>query len=270
MSNYDQVQRDQRAYALATEYLLGFDEVTAEMLARHLSIPESQRPNTLAHVYRQLLDTAHNAGMMPGVIGAPIGKIESLEPVLCDFQPAAIVEKYGRDWEAVLEAIVSEVNPRGKIRRTSRSIWPRFCRAALSGAAFLSQFEALEDFQQWVELFNQDDRIRPALPLLLSAEIDGIGFPLACDFLKELGYIDFGKPDVHLKKIFPELGLSADETDLTVFKAIVRVARSVGVTPYNVDKLFWLTGSGNFYLADVRIGRNRDEFIEYAQRRLDP
>ena len=113
---------------------------------------------------RDRLDTAHNAGMMPGVIGAPIGKIESLEPVLCDFQPAAIVEKYGRDWEAVLDDIVSEVNPRGKIRRTSSSIWPRFCRAALSGAAFLSQFEALEDLQQWVELFNQDDRIRLALP----------------------------------------------------------------------------------------------------------
>ena len=42
------------------------------------------------------------------------------------------------------------------------------------------------------------------------------------------------------------------------------------VTPYNVDKLFWLTGSGNFYLDGVRIGRNRDEFIDYARRRLDP
>ena len=65
-----------------------------------------------------------------------------------------------------------------------------------------------------------------------------------------------------VKKIFPELGLSSDEMDLTVFKAIVRVARSVGVTPYNVDKLFWLTGSGSFYLDGVRIGRNRDEFID--------
>lgn len=52
-------------------------EVTTEVLERHLSVPEELRRNTLAHVYRQRLDTAHNACMMPGVIGAPIGKIES-------------------------------------------------------------------------------------------------------------------------------------------------------------------------------------------------
>lgn len=113
---FDQAQRDRTAYVLAQEYLLSFAIVTREMIDRHLFVSESQRPYALADVYRQLLDTAHNAGMMPGVIGATIGKIESLEVVLCDFQPAAIVEKYGRDWEAVLNAIVSEVNPRGKIR----------------------------------------------------------------------------------------------------------------------------------------------------------
>ncbi len=104
--------------------------------------------------------------------------------------------------------------------------------------------------------------------MLLSYEIDGFGFPLACDFIKELGYWDFGKPDVHLKKIFAALQLSPTENDYQVFKAIVRVARSVGVTSYNVDKLFWLIGSGNFYLDKIKVGQHRGEFIEYAQREL--
>ncbi len=38
--------------------------------------------------------------------------------------------------------------------------------------------------------------------MLLGREINGFGFALSCDFLKELGYEDFPKPDVHLRDIF--------------------------------------------------------------------
>jgi hypothetical protein len=109
-------------------------------------------------------------------------------------------------------------------------------------------------FYQWVDVFDQDDRSRPALPMLPGHEIDGIGFPLACDFIKCLGYLDFGKPDVHLKKIFMALQLSTSEDDYKIFKAIIRVVRNVGVTPFNVDAIFWLIGSGNFYRDGVQIG----------------
>ena len=151
------------------------------------------------------------------------------------------------------------------MRRTTKSLWPRFCKTIVSGAAFLSQFNEASEFYSWVNFFDRDDKARASLPMLLSYEIDGLGFPLACDFLKELGYIKFGKPDVHLKKIFVALNLAAKEDDYQVFKAIIRVAEHVGVTPYNVDKLFWLIGSGNFYLDGLEVGRHRNYFIAYAK-----
>jgi hypothetical protein len=52
------------------------------------------------------------------------------------------------------------------------------------------------------------------------------------------------------------------------------VAQNVGVTPYNVDKVFWLIGSGYFY-DDPQIGKNgrigsrKKEFINMAQPRLE-
>lgn len=58
-----------------------------------------------------------------------------------------------------------------------------------------------------------------------------------------------------------------------VHEAILRIARSVRKTPYNVDKLFWLIGSGNFY-DDSHIGKKgkigslKKGFISYAQRHL--
>jgi thermostable 8-oxoguanine DNA glycosylase len=112
--------------------------------------------------------------------------------------------------------------------------------------------------------------------MLLSQEIDGFGFALACDFLKELGFINFAKPDVHVKAIVKGLNLSLQgANDYTVFKAVARIAASCGTTPYDVDKLFWLVGSGRFY-AHPSIGRrgrvasNRDRFIRGAAKALGP
>jgi hypothetical protein len=99
---------------------------------------------------------------------------------------------------------------------------------------------------------------------------------LACDFLKELGYENFSKPDVHVKDILWAIGLCPwGPSDYEVFKAVARVARNVGVTPYNVDKLFWLIGSGNFY-DDPHVGHKgricgrKKEFIGVAQMELEP
>ncbi len=87
--------------------------------------------------------------------------------VLCDFEPAEVPEMYRSGWEGVLDDIVAELKPRGSVPRTSRSIWPRYCRSVLSGARFLSQFSTADDFYRWVDLFDEDERARPALSVRL-------------------------------------------------------------------------------------------------------
>jgi hypothetical protein len=271
-----QQELDRTAYALAKDFLLWTSAdigVTPELIEKylHLSAP---RPDTLAGLYEHMLESAQSANMKAGVVGGSIGGVGSLRPVLCDFEPTLVLEKYRSGWEGVLDDIVAQLKPRGSIPRTSRSIWPRYCRSVLSGASFLSRFSSADDFYGWVEFFDEDERARPALPLLLAQEIDGFGFALACDFLMGLGYETFSKPDVHLKDIFQGIGLCPwGSTDYEVFKAVARVARNAGVTPYNVDKLFWLIGSGYFY-DDAQLGHSgrtggrKEEFIEKCRARL--
>ena len=105
--------------------------------------------------------------------------------------------------------------------------------------------------------------------MILEAEIYGIGFPLACDFLKELGYINYGKPDVHIIEIFEATGLTEEGlSDYHVLKAITRIADNLNLSSYHVDKLFWLIGSGYFYNHTQfgnkgRVGRMKEDFIEH-------
>lgn len=220
-------------------------------------------------LYERLLLSAQNANMKAGVIGGSIGGVDKLAAVLEDFDSAAVISKYGGDCEAMLDEIVATLKPRGQIRRTPRSIWPRYCQTISSGAAFFDQFDSAQDFFQWADFFDRDDRARASLAMLLSREIAGFGFALSCDFLKEIGYVNFPKPDVHLRDIFKALRLCDDQADdYQLFKAIIRLANNANVSPYHADKVFWLVGSGYFYRdenigSEGRIGSKKQDFIEF-------
>ncbi|MCJ7508991.1 MAG: hypothetical protein MUO85_09750, partial [candidate division Zixibacteria bacterium] len=75
------------------------------------------------------------------------------------------------------------------------------------------------------------------------------------------GYRDYPKPDVHLIKIFYDLGLSESAEPYEVYKSIIEMAEAVREDAYTVDKIFWLISSGRFYLVNIDTGRNRDKFI---------
>jgi hypothetical protein len=212
--------------------------------------------------------------MKAGVIGGSLGGVNKLSLILDDFNPSKVLDKYGDNWEAVLDQIAKDLKPRGKIRKTPRSIWPQYCKTILSAAEFIEQFDSADDFFNWVDFFDKDDRARASLPMLLSHEIDGFGFALSCDFLKELGYVNFPKSDVHLRDIFTALELCQQkDDDYQLFKAIGRVANHANVTPYAADKVFWLIGSGYFYDdleigSKGRIGSHKQDFIEFAMLKI--
>jgi hypothetical protein len=272
-----QADRDCHAYTLAERYLLGLGVpgVTAELLAYYQRPPVNRlRPSDLAGIYQHLLGSAQNRGMASTVIGRSIGGLQNLSGVTFGFDPLRVAQQY-RQSDELLSEIIATVRPRGSVRRTSRSLWPQFCRSALSGARFLADFESGQQFYAWVDAFHDDDRKLPALPLLLSKEIAGFGFALACDFLKELGYFKLAKPDVHVRAIIRGLLLSESKADdYAVYKAVLRIARHQGTTAYDVDKTFWLVGSGFFY-DHPEIGRggrirtDRDGFIRRARGQLD-
>ena len=269
---------DKKAYQLAKDYLpaQSIEGVTASLIEKYLNpLTLNPKPTSKEGIYQRILESAQNANMKAGVIGRAIGGVEKLSLVLEGFNPRAVMDKYAGDWEAILNDIVERLEPRGEVRRTPRSIWPHYCQTILSAANFVEQFSSASDFFGWVDFFDRDDRARASLPMLLSREIEGFGFALSCDFLKEMGYVNFPKSDVHLRDIFTALRLCQDKADdYQLFKAVIRVAGHAGVSAYNADKVFWLIGSGYFYSdlhigSQGRVGSRKREFIEYAKPLLD-
>ena len=269
---------DKKAYQLAKDYLpsLNIAGVTASVIEKYLNpLTLNPKPTSKEGIYQRILESAQNANMKPDVIGGAIGGVEKLSIVLEGFKPRAVIDKYAGDWEAILNDIEEKLKPKGKVRRTSRGIWPHYCQTILSAANFVEQFSSASDFFSWVDFFDKDDRARASLPMLLSREIEGFGFALSCDFLKEMGYVKFPKPDIQLRYIFKALSLCHEKADdYQLFKAVIRLAGHAEVSAYNADKVFWLIGSGKFY-NDLHIGKQgkigsrKKEFIEYAKPLLE-
>lgn len=242
-----------------------------EILESYLQLPDmSADPVEVPVLFQRLLGSAQNANMKAGVIGNSIGGVENLEKVLFEFNPSKTLNEYSGAPGELLNDIEKKLKPKGKIRKEPKSLWPKYCKTILSAASFFSQFRDGHEFYEWANLLYGNKKAMPALPMIIAAEIEGIGYPLACDFLKELGFIEYGKPDVHVIEIFVGINLcEAKPTPYQVQKVISKIADAAGVSPYNVDKLFWLIGSGKFYNhKDIgkngKIGSLKQAYIDHV------
>ena len=95
MRHVNQQHFDRAAYALAKDFLLrsGAERgVTPELIEKYLHLSRL-RPESLAGLYERMLESAQSGNMNAGVVGGPIGGVGNLGPVLCDFDPARVLER---------------------------------------------------------------------------------------------------------------------------------------------------------------------------------
>ena len=103
----------------------------------------------------------------------------------------------------------------------------------------------------------------------LDREIVGYGFTLACIFFMDSGYASFLKPDIWVIRFCNELNITSSKDPYTVFNAAVQFAEQAGVTPFYLDRLVWLIGTGDFWIDEVDIGSHLDKFVSFAHAKTE-
>lgn len=212
---------------------------------------------TMSDVFVQFIQSAQNYQMMPNVIDFKSRK-EEVKEMLHGFDVAYVAQL---NPDELCESFANQFHVENA--NNKRGCWHKWSLAIAESARFLNEFRSLSDFEGFVQCFDYNVHTRMALPLLISEKIHGIGFALACDLLKELGFTGYPKPDVHLIEVFKSLGF-AEANAISTFEAVVHMADSCRVTPYKVDKVFWLICSGRFYLEtpEINVGGHKKEFLE--------
>lgn len=132
------------------------------------------------------------------------------------------------------------------------------CYTSTSASNFISRFDNIDEFNDFVTKETNKSPIN--LPMLLKNEIFGLGFSLACNFLKDCGYTEYLKPDVHIKEVFSKTGICNND-EYEVFNSAREMAKVVGITPYDLDKLLWIVCSGDFHLDKIKVGANKEVLI---------
>ena len=239
--------------------------VGKEILEEKLEHIRTYKVNNMYDLYWHLLLAITNKRNM----SQSIGSIDDLVRFFFDFDPHKTHQHYGLDWKRLFRRVKRGRTPPGPMDIGKEgSYWVVFSKGALSGAAFLANFDSFQAFHAFIMCFQDHDFAIPALPMVLEREIYGMGFPLACDFLKEVGYTNYGKPDVHVKDILCGLELVDCRDNYEVFKTLLRMARVNNELPAVVDKILYLIGSGNIGKPEIKIGRQKKVFIEEMKAKL--
>ncbi len=255
--------RNVQIYNLAYKFLMDLlpDELTESDLEKYF-VGDALEASSLKDVFIQLIASAQNYQSMPNIIKFNDRK-EEIGKILNDFDYMTVAQY---DTEVLYEQLWETF--KFKNRESSHNSWRKWSNAVIDSAKFISVFKDIDDFRNFVGRFSYNLHTRIALPLYISTKIKGIGFALACDALKELGFTDYPKPDVHIIEICTELGLSSEDP-ISAFEAIVKIAEDNNTTPYKVDKILWLICSGFFYKEEIHIGRHKSEFIKYVKSSLN-
>jgi len=241
------------------------NKVDESILKKQLAYYHNYKPSSIKDVFKQMVSSLKNK---QGYVNF-IADISQMDSILLGFEPKKVFEKFDNNWKKLFIKFKEKFGQNYRMDiDNKRNAWVMYSRGVLSCSKFLSNFNSIKEFDDFVKSFFHNEFTIASLPMLLEKEIFGFGFPLACDFLKELGYVQYGKPDVHLKEIFMELNLIESDTDYEVFKKIVKVSLLVKQDPVIVDKIFWLIGSGNFHESNIKIGRQKSEFIAYIKDKL--
>ena len=240
--------------------------ISDEIIDLHLNLYQRASPNSINDVYHRLISTLVNRQGVPNWIG----DIRNLERFFEGYSPSKLVKMYP-DWECLIDAIsYSDFKPPAAINKNdNRNIWVLFTKGVISGAKYLTAFQDHLEFDNFVNNHVSMNK-HVQLARSISKKVHGYGFALACDFLKELGYSDFIKPDTHIIDIFDGLGLSLSRNVEEVFRSVLRFAESINEIPYKVDKMFWLIVSGSLYLLPKlpKISTDKFEYIEITRATL--
>ena len=252
-------------YKAAYDYLES--KIGKAALEQKLNHYRHYKVDNLYDAFWHLLSSLTNkAGMR-----ATIGDIDPLGRFLFDFDPRKCHIHYGNNWSLLFETIHRQHQPPGPMNiENEGSYWVIFSKAILSGADFLSRFESLTALDDFINGFGFNDVAVAGLPLLLEREIYGIGFPLACDWLKEMGYGNYAKPDTHTIDILHGTGVARSRGIYDVGKSLVQMARVNDELPSVVDRVLWLIGSGKYVGENERITRQKAAFICQIRPILNP
>lgn len=233
----------------------------------------SAKPKSIDDIYERFLICAQDYQQLPNTVKFN-SRRDLLKKVLCNFDVKAVLVRWKNrdDLFDELQKKIKFAKPKDD-KSKHQSLWWRWCGAVIDSAKFLSQFKSAKEFYSYVDAYDKNVFSRIFLALTMKEKISGFGFALACNVLKDLGFIEFSKPDVHIMDVLCGLGF-CDNNPYSAFECVAQISEECrkhdsSISPFKVDRVIWLICSGKFYLHNIEQPSLKAEFIEHCKKFID-
>lgn len=256
------MKRETLFYNFACNFIYDEYKISPDCLKIYFEPDNVNRVSEINDIFKYMIVSAQNRQGLPNLIGGEDG-VNKLCTVLFDFSPLEVFENYNMD----VQKLLSKTGLLEKYPSSKRNL-TLFCTSILSCSNYLKNYNTANSFLSAMhELYDNRNGVAPLSKFdpvfLLASNVNGFGFALACDFFKELGFVDYAKPDTHIidilmkYKFYPEKDKSkiSDIDKYVISRIMLDMATEIGITAYELDKVLWLIGSGNFY-KNKELGKN--------------
>ena len=196
---------------------------------------------TLPKIYERLLASCQNRSMMPRVIKFDANRAVFAR-LLEGFEPNKVLLKYKS-----ADELYKVFEKTFDVNKNHNRLWILFAQSVIDSAQFIGRYKNVAEFKQEINNIAQHSSNIMAVPKFISDNVCGVGKVLACDFIKEIGYIEYAKPDVHIDYIIKKLCKNENMSAKEVLTKVQEIAKDAGVRTFEVDKLLWLIASGKYY-----------------------
>lgn len=166
----------------------------------------------------------------------------AIDKVLCGLNLNAVREKYGNDVNRLWNDLCNEANIPDSKRNGA---WHKFAENIITLAAYLSGFK---DIDELYAVFKKADSVEEKIELVntVSARVAQWGFAMASNWIKDMGMTGYCKPDQHVRAIIDGI-YQTGQNEKAVFKKVIEIAKECSVSPFVLDRVLFLVGSGDFY-----------------------
>lgn len=245
------------------------DQTKAESIFKdNITLWKTNKKNirTRKDVFKRLVESSVNSYSKPTVFGGPKegreGRLERfLKEVTEDFNSELISN-------ADVENLQDRIRERRKkivgvaIKVEKDTMVNGLAKSLIESAQHIQEFKFSSEDSNFADSYRkhfsamEGNIANPYVALnnvreFCGLKIHGIGFALSCDFLKEIGLSEYGKPDTHIMDLLPFFTGSIYKNHNKNQEAfgqclidIIRVSNALEVEPYELDKLLYLIGSG--------------------------
>lgn len=269
-------ERNNVIYQFAGEYLLKHAHgMTEDILAEYFHNP---RKNTLDEAFGVVVSSAADWHKPKAQNIAYWEKDRSavIEKVVGNHSISYVLDTFSSNPDSLYSAFKDSLHLDNN--QFTTDVWLSYANCICGMAQYLSKFKNAEEMYTYFDTFKTSkEKIRLINEISRQSHIIktkyGWGFALTANWLKDIGMLDYCKPDIQVTRCLNSLGLCS-KTNTVVFKTLAAIAEDAKesdktASAFKLDRILWLIGSGNFYNhSEIEWNGSSDDFVSKLKDKI--